>query len=67
MPKSLSEKLYSAKISQLKVDRSRLLISAYFSHACTSRLYVVHAAKKHALTSKRLRYYSLFSKKINLA
>ena len=36
--------------------RNRLLISACFSYAFTSRVYAVHASKKHALISKRLRY-----------
>ena len=39
----------------------RLLISACFSHAYTSLLYGVHASKKkHALISKRLRYFNFF-------
>ena len=32
----------------------RLLISACFSHAYASLVYVVHASKKHALISKHL-------------
>ena len=31
-----------------------LLISACFSHASSSLVYVLHASKKHALISKRL-------------
>ena len=38
-----------------KYYRKRLLISACFSHAYTSLVYGVHAFKKHALISKRLR------------
>ena len=36
--------------------RKRLLIIACFSYAYTSLEYGVHALKKHALISKRLRY-----------
>ena len=35
--------------------RKRLLISACFSHAYASLVYVVHASKKNALISKHLR------------
>ena len=51
-----AEKSGNFKIKFIYNYRDRLLISTCFSHACTSLVYVVHALKKYALISKRLRY-----------
>ena len=38
------------------------LLSAHFSHAYTSLLYEIHASYKHALISKRYRYFRFVEK-----